>query len=289
MPDKISEQLIKLLSKIHDEAEELLAANGVYDVHGYAWLDQDRPDPEYIGHAMWELTPPFEHEWLDPREGGRVTYEPTKRDEVLVRNGEDFVGTMEFARRSLGMALCYAAVARPKSHISDNREFWHEYATTLQWLNIASDRLREYFLVARFGQTEDEYRKKNKKNSYAAPFTEPIGDAQDNVKKLLSELSSIAAEIQTHRDDRNSVVHEVATQAAQVSITLLREQRELAKKGETIRARNSTYEELQAHIASIPDDPVAPEVAKMKLWYTRLVKAGSLVFEFEYWNRQKTS
>jgi len=288
LPDEISERLRKLLARVHDEAEQLLATHEVYEVHGYAWLDRDTPDPEYIGHAMWELTPPFQHVWEGLQRGGTVTYEPTERDEVLLRNGEDFIGSMEFARRSLGMALCYAAVARPKSHVSDNREFWHEYATTLQWLNIASDRLRDYFLMARFGQTEDEYKKK-KKNWYAAPFKEPLEDAQDNVKELLSGLSSIAAELQTHRDDRNSIVHKVATQAAQISITILRGQRELARKGETTRAPDWTYEDLQAYISSIPDDPVATEVANMKLWYTRLVKAGSLVFEFEYWNRQKTS
>lgn len=74
-------------------------------------------------------------------------------------------------------------------------------------------------------------------------------------------------------------------------ITLLREQRELAKsakKGETARVPSREYGDLEAYIASIPDDPVAKEVENMKLWYARLVKAGSLVFEFEYWMRQQT-
>jgi hypothetical protein len=288
LPDDASERLRKLLATVHDEAEQLLVTNEVYDVHGYAWRDQDRSNTEYIGHAMWELTPPFQHDWMGLQRGGTITYEPTERDEALLRSGEDFIGSMEFARRSLGMALCYAAVARPKSYIIEHREFWHEYATTLQWLNIASDRLRDYFLVARFGQTEDEYKKKKKKSYYAAPFEEPMQGEKDNIRKLLDELSSIAAELQRHRDDRNSIVHDVATQAAQASITILREQRELAKKGKTTPAPDWTYEDLQAHISRIPDDPVSKEVANMKLWYTRLVKAGSLVFEFEYWNRQKT-
>lgn len=49
-----------------------------------------------------------------------------------------------------------------------------------------------------------------------------------------------------------------------------------------------TYEDLEAQIARLPADPVAEGVANMKRWYIRLVKAGSLVFEFEYWKRQKT-
>jgi len=128
----MNERLRTLLATIHDEAEQLLATHEVYEVHSYAWLDQDRPDPEYVGHAMWELTPPFQHDWMGLQRGGTVTYEPTERDEILLRNGEDFIGSMEFARRSLGMALCYAAVAAPKSFIIEHREFWHEYATTLQ-------------------------------------------------------------------------------------------------------------------------------------------------------------
>ena len=255
-------------------------------------------NPEYVGYAMWALTPPFEHDWEGLQRTGTVTYKPTKRDEVLLRNGEDFIGSMEFARRSLGTALCYAAVAKPKSHISDNREFWHEYATTLQWLNIASDRLRDYFLMATFGQEEEDYSKsyREKNNTwrvqYTAPFEEALADAPKDTRELLSNLSSIATELQTQRKLRNGIVHEVATQATQSSITILREQRELAesaKKGETIRVPTMTYEDLEAHIASIPDDPVVTEVANMKFWYNSLVKAGSLVFEFEYWKRQKTS
>jgi len=278
-------QLKELLATIHDEVEQLLVR---HDVHArYGWLSEDMSDPEYVGYAMWDVSPPFEHDWEGLQPGSTVTYEPTKRDEVLLRNGADFIGSMEFARRSLGMALCYAAVATPKSHVYENQEFWHEYATTLQWLNIASDRLREYFLMARFGKTEDEYKRKNK-NEFAAPFKEPMDNARDNIKKALSGLSAIAADLQAHRGDRNRIVHEIATQAAQASITILREQRELAKKGDTTQVPSWTHEDLQAHIASIPDDNLATEVSNMKLWYTRLVKAGSLVFEFEYWTRQQT-
>ncbi len=290
MPDEVSERLEKLLATIRDEAEQLLNKHEVYSRYG--WLDEDTPDPEYIGYPMWELTPPFEHDWMGLQRGGTVTYEPTEMDEVLLRNGEDFLGSMEFARRSLGMALSYAAVARPKSQIWDNQEFWHEYATTLQWLNIASDRLRDYFLVARFERTREKYKKsKARGHKYAWPFKVPLKSAPDNIQELLNKLSLIAPELEDHRKVRDAIVHEVATQAAQMSITILREQRELAKsvkKGETIPVPTTRYEDLEAHIASIPDDPVAQEVENMKLWYTRLVKAGSLVFEFEYWMRQQT-
>lgn len=295
MPD-ISERLKKVLAAIHDESGQLLVTHSVYEVSGHGWLDQDTPNPEYIGHAMWQVNPPFDHDWEALfNHGTPPTYAPTNRDEVLVRTGEDFVGTMEFARRSLGMALCFGAVANPMNHISENREFWHEYATTAQWLNIASDRVRDYFLMARFEQEEEDYskcyREKNKTRGvqYTAPFVEALRGAQDDTRELLSELSSIASELQTHRKVRNDIVHRVATQAAQQSIAILREQRELAKKSKTIRIPTPTYEDLQAHTASLPEDALVSEIETLKLWYTRLVKASSLVFEFEYLNRRKTS
>jgi hypothetical protein len=118
------------------EAERLLHKHGIYSVHGYAWSG-----PDYVGLAMWELTPPFQHDEEALMNGGKIVdYEPTKRDEVLLRNGEDFVGTMEFARRSLGMALCYASARDQKYNVFGKAPFWHAVATTLTWLNVASDR-----------------------------------------------------------------------------------------------------------------------------------------------------
>jgi hypothetical protein len=283
-------QLRELLEKIHEEAEQLLVKQELYP--SYGWLGQDMSDPEYIGYAMWDLSPPFEHDWEGLQPGGTVTYEPTERDEVLLRNGADFIGSMEFARRSLGMALCHAAAATPKSHIYENQEFWHEYATTLQWLNIACDRIRDYFLVARFERAKKKYKKnKERGRRYAEPFKIPLEGAPDNIRELLNELSRIAPELEDHRTVRDGIVHKLATQAAHSSITMLREQRELAKlakRGEKISVENWTHDDLQSNLASIPDDTLAPQKENMKLWYTRLVKAGSLVFEFEYWTRQQT-
>ncbi len=296
-PDGISERLKKLLVAIHDEAEQLLSTHAVYDVLSYGWSNEDTPNPEYVGHAMWQVNPPFEHDWEALQNDGTVTYAPTKRDEIFLLNGEDFVGTMLFARRSLGMALCYAAVANSENLSFENLEFWHEYATTLQWLNIASDRLRNFFLMARFGQTEEEYKesykkKNNDKNTripYAAPFNEPLEGASDNMREVLSKLSSIATELQIQRKVRNGIVHKVATKGAGASIKILRDQREFAQSGKTIQFPTPKFEESQkAGIASPNDETVASAVQNMKFWYTYLVKASSLVFEFEYFKRKQT-
>jgi hypothetical protein len=98
----------------------------VWEVSVYGWQD-----PEYFGIAISEMNPPFEHDWGTLLEGQLPKYAPTKRDEVLLRSSEDLIATMIFARRSLGMALCFAAVARPDASGGENDEFWQEYATTL--------------------------------------------------------------------------------------------------------------------------------------------------------------
>jgi hypothetical protein len=130
-PNGCPGRLRKLLATIHDEGEQLLSAHGLFDLSSYGWLDQDTPNPEYVGHATWQISPPFEHDWETLLNGGMVSYTPTKSDEILLCAGENFVGTMRFARRSLGTALCYAALASSESLFFDTQEFWHDYTTTL--------------------------------------------------------------------------------------------------------------------------------------------------------------
>lgn len=239
---------------------------------------------------MWLTDPPFEPDWEALVNGETVvTYEPTDRDEVLLRNGKDFVGTMEFAGHSLGMALCYASAANQKYNI-----FWHAVASGFLWLNIASDRLRDYFLMARFEQDNDgyskSYRKKNRTGRvpYPAPFEEALESAPADKREILSKIVPLAKELQAYRRDRDVVVHEVASEAAKVSISALKEQREMARTGKTIQFSTFNYEEVEEAIAAeAADTTVASGIERMKSWYARLVKTSSLFFEFEYWSRKR--
>jgi hypothetical protein len=52
----MDERLRALRAMIHDVAERLLVAHEVYEVHIYTWLDHERPNPEYTGHAMWGMS-----------------------------------------------------------------------------------------------------------------------------------------------------------------------------------------------------------------------------------------
>jgi hypothetical protein len=273
MPDEQPDQFKNLLRLLQHEADELLLKHHVYELLNYGWRGADTPDPEYIGLAMWQVTPPFDHDWA-ALENRTPTYVPTKRDEILLANGEDFTGAMDFARKSLGMALCLAAVS-DQNVLTGNEEFWHEYATTLLWLNIASDRLRDFFLMARFGQTKKKYQnRRDERAAYAYPFKDAIEGASSNLQKCLAELSELAVELQENRAERNRLVHKVATLTARLSIELLREQRRLASK-----------ENRPANVSTFRDETFSNAIEAMKEWYRRLVKASSLTFEFECGSR----
>jgi hypothetical protein len=296
LPDNASsEGLKKLLAAIDEEAERLLRAHHIYDVLSYGWSGPDTPNDEYVGLAMWSTQPPFEPDWEAlTSEGKPVTYAPTKSDEVLLRNGEDFVGTMEFARHSLGLALCYSCIENQKYNIFGRAPFWHAIATGLLWLNIASDRLRDYFLMARFGQNAKAYSKsyKNKNQtkeapSFAAPFEDALKSATPDNLEILTNVVHLAKKLRAYRSDRNVIVHEVASKSAAASIDALREQRELAKSGKPVQFATFNYEEALA--ADAADTTVASAIERMKSWYGDLVKTSSLAFEFEYRSRRHTS
>jgi len=227
LPDETSGGLEKALAVVDDEGERLLGENRIYNVLDYGWSGPDTPSDEYVGLAMWLTDPPFQHDEALTRKGKVVKYEPTKTDEVLLRNGEDFVGMMEFARNSLGMALCYASVENQKYNIFGKAPFWEAVTTGFLWLNIASDRLRDYFLMARFEQDKDAYVKRYKHSnqtsevpSFAAPFEEALRLEPANKREILSKLVALANELQAYRKDRNRVVYEVASEAAKASINV---------------------------------------------------------------------
>jgi hypothetical protein len=277
------ERIKSLLKGIHDEAEGLLSEHKIWEVSHYGWEDADTPDREYGGIAFWEMSPPYKHDWGTLFEGRIPKYIPDKRDEVLLKSGEDLIATLMFARRSLGLTLCYAAVAR-SDVMGEDDEFWQEYATTLMWLNIASDRLRDFFIMARFGQTKSQYHEqyrmqrdpKDYRVPYSAPFKEPTEGVAPTQESCLKELSDLAENLQHHRKDRGDRVHEIATMTAQRSIDLLHEQRRLA-------GRKTPLDRPPLH-----DEALPPAIEAMKLWFGRLIKAAALAFEFEYFDRYQT-
>ncbi len=284
----LSADLKSRLEAIRQEAEQLLISHGIHDIQTYGWEDADTVDPEYVGHAMWQMNPPFEPDWSSIFEGTPVKYKPTARDEILVLNGEDFAGTMTFARRSLGVALLYSAIVESNA-IGENVEFWHEYATTMQWLNVASDRIRDYFVMASFGKKTAQAFRKAYKSQYpgrpdpvfSTPFEEALVGAPTDDLELLGRLRDIAKSVQDHRASRNRIVHDVATNTAKLTLWILRGQRQRAAEQSPSMNSNTTLQEEPP-----PNEEIAPAIEQLTRWYLELVDMSSLVFEFEHFKRK---
>jgi hypothetical protein len=271
---KTIEDLRKLLEELDSESNELLLKEELFDFLSYGWKDYDTPNYEdYFGNAIWQVDAPYKPSWgwEDPDDT-----EPALSDKQfdLHKNGIDFVGTMDFARRSIGQALCYAAIKRPEEYVTDDREFWHEYATAIQWLYISSDRLLLFFRATGVPKP-----KKKDKKSFSSFFEAPVGLETDPQQKMvLGKLLNVALIIEALRDDRNEIVHEIATRSAQQSIAMI--------KNREARKKNPSETEVSSEVMAILTSDLSPAVENMKKWYLTLVSASNLIFEYEFWKRQ---
>lgn len=271
--------LAALLKDLGGEIDQLLVAEGIVAVDSYGWMDHDEADPEYIGFTLWQTDPPFQPDYSILTGGGIVSYAPTRRDEVLIRNGEDFVAVMNAARRSMGNALVKWRVIGSEV-ISTSDEFWEDYSICTMLLAIASDRMRDFLVMA----LEDVEYDSRKSESDQGPV---IKRAIDKVPGL----AKFAMQSQKYKAVRNEIVHEIATLAARRSVNSLREQRMHAISGYPVEIWEPTFEELQTLQTAIGEARKGPpsnaEVQQMKLWYQCLIEASNLIFKAEHSNRRR--
>src|SRR5260370_42090975 len=99
------------LDALRKEAEELLHSRGVFDVDRFGWLSQDEVDPEYVGYAMWALSPPYDHHLMRSSDEA-PSRAATEAQQRLMELGHDFFGLMKTARHSTVYALLHQPAAR---------------------------------------------------------------------------------------------------------------------------------------------------------------------------------
>ena len=85
--------------------------------------------------------------------------------------GEDFEGLMRVARLSIGLCLLHRDITIENSY-EHNRYFWLHYLDAMIQLSMASDRIRDYFIIAFFKIDPREYCKDKRTRKYIAPFEE---------------------------------------------------------------------------------------------------------------------
>ncbi|MEN6623366.1 MAG: hypothetical protein ABFD50_17695 [Smithella sp.] len=286
----------KLVEYIDQEAGNLLLSQAIYDIGNYGWQSEDTEDPDYIGHAMWQINPPVEIEWDYMFDNGPVRNRPTEKEKLLTVAGSDFEGLMRASRLSIGLCLLHEKIAVQKP-LDDNHYFWLHHTDSILQLNMASDRIREYFIVAFFDETSDSYKKKGRKNGW---FVTPFIEARDYCKKeqikprivdAMTPLPDMAERIYSFRESRNGIVHDVSTKLGKMHKELVESQQQ-AFDSKTmsnavkdtpdfdaiLRKQDEVYKKHQQELSN--SSQLIVELYKI------LVKFSSHVFEAEHWLRK---
>jgi len=126
----------KLVEYLDEELRLFLNDKEVYEINQYGWQTDNRPDPEYLGLAMWQTEPPTDAHTEDP------TF-PQARTQAILKNGREFEDLMKSARHSIGLSHLYHKNPDGMSPCSG-----YHFSDTAMKLSIAADRLRELFIVA---------------------------------------------------------------------------------------------------------------------------------------------
>jgi len=274
------------LDALRKETEELLHSRGVFDVDHFGWLSQDEVDPEYVGYAMWDLTPPYDHHLM------RSSDEPpsraaTEAQQRLMELGHDFFGLMKTARHFIGHVLLHQPSVRPLRLHPTEFDF-NEFAA-LTALTAVADRLRDFIIV-----TALEIKPESGKVAWGQ-FTKACHALRasgftveaDDLKKKLEPIGDEA------RKARNKAVHDLATQPARVERDRISRDREAFQKQRWHRPGEDLempYEEMIREFKQQDERDLAEVEARAKLlcdYHIKLVKLAEFCFRTELNWRQR--
>jgi hypothetical protein len=107
---------------IRDAVQAALKDATMRGIGSYGWLNEHEPDPEYIGHAMWQTDPPLV-EQSALFEDGPVRRRPKDIEREILTSGEEFWGFMEASYLSIGLTLIWKTPAQ-NNPINDSVFFW---------------------------------------------------------------------------------------------------------------------------------------------------------------------
>ena len=285
-----------LVHALKSKVEVALKESSVYDLSSYGWISENDPDPEFIGHAMWQIDqPPLNHSALFGE--APVQRRPKDIEKEILICGEDFSGLMEISRLSIGLALVWKSQAQ-ENPINESDFFWLHHTDSFLKLAMASDRVRDLLIIACTGARARRYGKNRKpRPTYVTPFDEAAvlirqrGISDQHLVQPLSTLPVIARELVKFRDRRNVIVHEVATRMAKFvgeAATRLQKRFDQEQMKRSLPTKPNASEglsrakrrkaEIEREIECATED--------LKDWYRLLIQASNSVFQVEYWTRR---
>ena len=248
---------------------------------------------------MWQLSPPVDTEWEYLLDTGPVRHRPTERQKLLTVAGNDFEGLMRASRLSIGLCLLHKSIAAQEP-LGDNHYFWLHHTDSILQLNMASDRIRGYFVVAFFDETAEMYKRKGRNNGwYVTPFIQARDHCQENqvganISNAVSPLPHMADKIYSFRESRNSIVHDISTKLGNMYKDLIEKQQQEYDSAVITKTRRTlpAYEEVidrQKEINEEHEKELSASTSMLIEWYKMLVKFSSHVFEAEHWLRKGKS
>jgi hypothetical protein len=285
----------ELSEAIRAEMESALIAAGVWEIGSMGWVDAETMDPETVGHAMWQTDPPLDIDWTTfaARHARAEPPGPPPAEwlKLLAISGADFEGLIKAARLSIGLFLIQTKIIRT-TEFSDDDFFELHWMSAVIYLATAAERLREFFVAAAFRQTQAEYRARGRcyrdqeRARYATPFLEALELFRSSeLSSELEKLNGMASSIQTIRDKRNELVHELATSMGHRERQRLSEQHQ--RRAPT---RDVSFAEMQAAVVVMKDertDRMAKTTKELADWYALLLSASNEVFVVEHGRRQQ--
>jgi hypothetical protein len=295
----MSDNVIRFLPAALDrEVRSVLNDAQIYDIASYGWLNENDPDPNFIGYAMWDTDQPsIDHNALFGEQA--VGRRPSEIEKIILTVGQDFTGLMQASRLSIGLALVWHRQAR-HDPFGDSPFYWLHHTDSFLKLAIASDRLRDLLVVACTGNSLRFYKSQARRNRlFVTPFNEAKGllaargllDAR--LAEPVASLPLFGAKIFEFIDRRNTIVHDVATRMAKLMRDTVSKLQERFNREQVNGFPTSPLPEDPAALAAVQearDRELRAEtdgsLQEVVAWYQLLIQAGNAVFEIEHWSRK---
>jgi hypothetical protein len=269
------------------EIERHLDLAKLRPLSSYGWIDERTEDPDFIGHAMWQVDPPISDErffWTFSADANTPPPPmPTDRQQTLMVSGTDFEGLMAWARLSIGVVLSQASLLR--EHLFSDATFFELHrAGAVIYLSTASDRVRDFFVMAAFGKLRGAYDRQGPfqgepRAKFKTVFAEALQHhgTRHDIQANLSALLPLADEVEQLRKVRNQTIHELATEAARRERQSLERPLRQAERDMDFH----TIQEAARNHRLLQDQRLDSAVQQLCRWYALLVKLSNETFIVE--------
>ncbi len=285
----------KLNDVLRRQVEDLLHKSGIRQLNSYGWLNENDADPEFVGHAMWQVDQPLD-DLLEVSVLGRSRRSatapvPPEWQRLVALEGADFSGLMQAARMSIGLFLVQAKFLRAPPFDEDDLLDLHWLSSVL-YLSTASDRIRSLFIAAVFRKSADSYENGshngNKRTWYTTPFIEArktLPNPSSDLAEALAKAPTLATKIHCQlRTKRNELIHERATAIGRRQLALL------DRRSESAKPRNLDFASLQKAIKESEarhKQKLDETTKQLADWHELLVRTSNEVFIVEHYRRSQ--